>query len=93
MNSTVLDSYLLFHRNDGEPRITQDDNTGGGPTGKNAQITSQLTNSGIFIIICTPLDPNVTGDYSVLLNKLSGLSLDDGVNDLSRRLFKLPERH
>ncbi len=92
MNSTAFDSYLLFQRNDGDPRITQDDNSGGGTTGKNAQITSRLTSSGIFIIICTPLDPNVTGDYTVSATKLAGFESEVSADGLWNQFFKVPER-
>ncbi len=87
MNSSVLNSFLLFHANTGDPRLALDDNGGGG---NNAQITFRLSNSGIFIIICTPLDPNVTGDYSVQLTKLAGLG--DETNFAWDQFFKLPER-
>ena len=92
MNATVLDSYLIFHRNDGDPRITQDDNSGGGPSGKNAQITNRLTSSGIFIIIATPLDPNLTGDYTVSATKLASLEADASADGLWNQVFKAPER-
>jgi uncharacterized protein (TIGR03437 family) len=92
MNAPVLDSYLLFHRNDGDPRITQDDNSGGGATGKNAQITNRLTSSGIFIIIATPLDPNVTGDYTVSATKLAGFDAEADADGLWNQFFKTPER-
>ncbi|MGE0885726.1 MAG: IPT/TIG domain-containing protein [Blastocatellales bacterium] len=87
MNAPVLDSFLLFHANTGDPRIAEDDNSGGG---KNAQITNRLSNSGIFIIICTPLDPNVTGDYSVQLTKLTSFDADAG--SAWNRFFKAPGR-
>lgn len=92
MNSTALDSYLLFHRNDGDPRITQDDNSGGGANGKNAQITNRLTGSGIYIIICTPLDPNVTGDYTVSVSKLAAFEPDASADGLWKQFFKVPSR-
>lgn len=87
MNAPVLDSFLLFHANTGDPRIDEDDNSGGG---KNAQITNRLSNSGIFIIICTPLDPNVTGDYSVQLTKLA--SFDSETVSGWNQFFKAPGR-
>lgn len=92
MNSTVLDSYLLFHRNDGDPRIASDDNTGGGSAGKNAQITNRLSSAGIYIIICTPLDPNLTGDYSVILTKLASFGEGTDDNGNWNWLMKAPGR-
>jgi len=92
LNSTAFDAFLLLHRNDGDPRLASDDNTGGGPTGKNAQITYRLTGSGIYIIICTPLDPNVTGDYTIGLTKLSSFGDETGTEGLWSRLFNVPGR-
>ncbi|MBL8191418.1 MAG: hypothetical protein JNK38_25600 [Acidobacteria bacterium] len=91
MNAPVLDSYLLLHSNVGDPRLAQDDNTGGG---KNAQVTYRLTSTGIYIAIATPLDPNITGDYSIQLTKLASLA-DDPVAAFRtgfESLFKAPGR-
>src|SRR6185369_249876 len=87
--TATLDPYLLFHRNDGDPRITQDDNSGGG---KNAQITNKLTSTGIYIIICTPLDPNVTGDYTVSATKVAGFDAEAKADGLWNQFFKAPGR-
>lgn len=91
MNAPVLDSFLLLHSNSGDPRLAQDDNTGGG---KNAQITRQLTSTGIYIAIATPLDANVTGDYSIQLTKLTSLADDPLAAFKSgfESLFKVPGR-
>lgn len=91
MNAPVLDSFLLLHSNVGDPRLAQDDNTGGG---KNAQVTYRLTSTGIYIAIATPLDPNITGDYSIQLTKLASLA-DDPIAAFKsgfESLFKAPGR-
>lgn len=87
MNSTAINSYLLFHANTGDPRLASDDNGGGG---NNAQITYRLASGGIYIIICTPLDPNVTGNYSVQLTKLASLGNEPAIG--WEQLLRLPER-
>ncbi len=91
MNAPVLDSFLLLHSNAGDPRLAQDDNSGGG---KNAQLTYRLTTTGIHLIIATPLDPNITGDYSLQLQKLASVA-DDPQAALKASfdsLFKAPGR-
>ena len=91
MNAPVLDSFLLLHSNAGDPRLAQDDNTGGG---KNAQITYRLSTAGIYIAIATPLDPNATGDYSIQLTRLASLADDPMAAFKSgfESLFKAPGR-
>ncbi len=91
MNAPVLDSFLLLHSNSGDPRLAQDDNTGGG---RNAQVTYRLTSTGIYIAIATPLDPNITGDYSIQVQKLASLA-DDPIAAFKsgfESLFKVPGR-
>ena len=91
MNSTAFDSFLLLHSNVGDPRLAQDDNSGGG---QNAQLTFRLTSNGIHLIIATPLDPNITGNYSVQLQKLASVA-DDPQAALKASfdsLFKAPGR-
>lgn len=75
MNSTALNSFLILHRNDGDPYVTFDDNTGGG---NNAQITYRLAAAGIYLIIATPLDPNITGAYTVSLNRATAFGGEAG---------------
>src|SRR5262249_15614418 len=87
--TTTLDPFLILNRNDGDPRITQDDNSGGG---KNAQITNQLTSTGIYIIIATPLDPNVVGNYSVSLAKLAGFDAQDETDSGQNWILKTTGR-
>lgn len=76
MGSTAFDSFLILQRNDGDPPLTFDDNTGGGPNGRDAQITFRLTSSGIHIIIATPFEPNRTGAYTLSLTRLTGLDAE-----------------
>lgn len=91
MNAPVLDSFLLLHSNTGDPRLASDDNGGGG---KNAQLTYRLTATGIHLIIATPLDPNITGDYTVQLQKLASAADDPEAAFKSsfESLFKVPGR-
>ncbi|MFN0111767.1 MAG: IPT/TIG domain-containing protein [Blastocatellia bacterium] len=91
MNATGLDSFLILQNNAGDPRLATDDNGGGG---QNSQLTYRLTTSGIHIIIATPLDPNITGNYSVQLQKLASLADDPdaAVTSGFGSLFKMPGR-
>jgi len=84
MVSTVFDSFLILQRNDGDPPIASDDNTGGGANGLDAQLTHRLTSSGIHILIATPFEPNKTGNYTLTLNKLAGFAAD-GVVEFNYR--------
>lgn len=68
MSSTDFDSFLILNNRNGD-LLTFDDNSGGGV---NAQITRQLPESGVFIVIATPFAPNKTGNYSFSLTKQSG---------------------
>ncbi len=85
MASTVLDSFLILQRNDGDPPVASDDNTGGG---SNAQLTFRLTSSGIFIILATPYEVNKTGAYTLSLNRLSSFEAEAD----SQFNFKAPGR-
>jgi hypothetical protein len=88
MTSNVFDPFLILQRNDGDPPIAADDNDGGGLLGKDALIDpthgdvqglpplASLPQTGIYIILATPFEPNKTGAYTLSLNKLSGLSAD-----------------
>ena len=71
MNSTVFDSFLILQRNDGDPPLAFDDNTGGG---NNAQLTFRLTSNGTYLILATPFAPNITGAYTLSLNKVTALA-------------------
>jgi hypothetical protein len=85
MASTAFDSFLILQRNEGDPPVAFDDNSGGGT---NAQVTYRLTSAGIHLIIATPFAPNVTGAYTLSLNRLTsfGVESDDVFN------FKAPGR-
>ncbi|MBS1792033.1 MAG: hypothetical protein JST85_30280 [Acidobacteria bacterium] len=91
MNASVIDPFLILHSNIGDPRLAQDDNSGGG---KNAQLTYRLTATGIYIIIATPLDPNITGDYTLQFQKLASLADDPeaALKSGFQSLFKAPGR-
>lgn len=76
MASTAFDSFAILQRNDGDPPIASDDNTGGGPNGRDAQITFRLTSAGIYIILATPYEPNRTGAYTLSLTRLTSLGAE-----------------
>lgn len=70
MSSTQFDSFLILNSNSGE-LIEFDDNSGGGPQGRDALLTARLRESGPYIIIATPFEPNRTGAYTLTLNRLN----------------------
>lgn len=85
MTSTAFDSFLILQGNDGDPPLTADDNSGGGPQGKDSLIDpthgdvqglpplASLPQTGVYIIIATPFEVNKLGAYTLSLNKLSSL--------------------
>ncbi len=85
MASTAFDSFLILQRNDGDPPLASDDNTGGG---FDAQLTYKLTSSGIHLLIATPYEPNKTGAYTLTLNKLSSF----GAETESDFIYRAPGR-
>ena len=85
MGSTAFDSFVILQGNDGDPPFGDDDNGGGG---QNSQLTKLLPNSGIFIIIATPYEPNKTGAYTFSLTRLSGFEAESQPFNL----FKVPGR-
>ncbi|MEP7342187.1 MAG: IPT/TIG domain-containing protein [Acidobacteriota bacterium] len=92
LNSVAFDPFLFLYRNDGDPYITFDDNGGGGPTGRNSQITNRLTGTGIYLWVCTPYEANKTGDYSVTLAKLPGFGAEANADGLWNQVLKVPGR-
>jgi len=84
MRSSAFDSFLILQGNFGDPPFTADDNSGGPPpNGRDSRISptsgdipdfppiSSLPNTGVYIIIATPLDASVTtGSYTLSLNRL-----------------------
>ncbi len=86
MNSGTFDSFLFLQSNDNE-FFAFDDNSGGG---NNAQLTSRLTKTQIHLIVATPFAPNVTGPYTLSLNRLTALA--DGGN-VESDLLKAPGRY
>jgi uncharacterized protein (TIGR03437 family) len=82
MGSSTFDSFLILQSNDGDPPVANDDNSGGGPAGRDAQITFRLPATGIYIILATPYEPNRTGAYTLALTRLAsfGSELEDAFN-------------
>lgn len=92
MRSTALNSFLILREQNGD-EIKLDDNSGGG---NDAQINTTLpVNLGLsvtrpFVIIATPLENNVTGAYTLQLEKLS--SLDAAAATEAAPSIKVPNR-
>lgn len=80
MRSTALDSFLRLLERDGDEIALNDNGGGPPPNGLDAQITqilpvnSRLPLTRPFIIVATPLANNVTGAYTIQLEKLSGFT-------------------
>ncbi|MCI0337236.1 MAG: hypothetical protein L0226_06650 [Acidobacteria bacterium] len=74
MNSSAFDSLIIMQSNDNEDFFAADD--GGG--GLNAQLTQRLSRSTIYLILATPLAPNVTGAYTLSLTRLTSSLLEGG---------------
>ncbi|MFN0085413.1 MAG: hypothetical protein ACKVX9_08500 [Blastocatellia bacterium] len=83
MGSSALDSFVILQGNDGDPPIASDDNSGIGPTGKDARLTRRLDRTGIYIIVATPYEPNRTGAYTLSLNRLTLLAGEGGEEALN----------
>jgi len=73
LSSTSFDPALIFNRNNGET-LAADDNSGGGPSGRDAQITRTLSESGVYVIIGTPFAPGATGAYTLSLSRVTSAS-------------------
>jgi uncharacterized protein (TIGR03437 family) len=73
MSSTAFDSFLILNTVAGES-VTFDDNSGGI---RDALMTSLLRQSGTYLIIATPFEPNRTGAYTLTLNKTNALAETD----------------
>ncbi|MGH9940515.1 MAG: hypothetical protein ACREAM_30085, partial [Blastocatellia bacterium] len=83
MSSTAIDSFLILQRNEGDPPLTADDNSGDDAQNRDALIDPthgdvedfppipSLPQTGVYIIIATPFTPNITGAYTLSLNKLA----------------------
>jgi hypothetical protein len=68
MRSDDFDSYLFLE--DGAAKVLeQDDDTGGGNTGLDAQITFNCTKDGTYRIITTTFGPNMMGNFTLEVQK------------------------
>jgi uncharacterized protein (TIGR03437 family) len=72
MNSAIFDPLLILNRNNGATHAA-DDNSGGGPAGKDAQITTTLPETGVYVVIATPFAPGLTGAYTMSLTRVTSL--------------------
>lgn len=94
MRSTAFDAFLQLrkmHDEDSGDEVAYDDNTGGGT---DAQITTNPNDAkittGLYVIVCTPLAVNVTGNYTLTVTKLSSLTGEQSVMELQP--VRLPAR-
>lgn len=69
LNSTAFDPALILNRNNGAT-VAADDNGGGGT---NSLINFTLPETGVYMIVATPLSPNLTGAYTLSLTRSTGL--------------------
>jgi uncharacterized protein (TIGR03437 family) len=75
MVSSAFDPLLILNRNNGDTHAA-DDNSGGGPSGKDAQIAATLPETGVYVIVATPFAPNATGAYTLSLARGASLSAE-----------------
>ncbi len=71
LNSTAFDSFLILQSNEGGLPIASDDNNGGG---NNSRIQRRLATAGNYILLVTPYEPNRTGAFTLLPNRVAGLA-------------------
>lgn len=71
LNSTAFDSFLILQANEGGLPIASDDNTGGG---NNSRIQRRLGTAGNYILVVTPYEPNRTGAFTLLPNRVASLT-------------------
>lgn len=71
LNSTAFDAFLILQANEGGQPITSDDNSGGG---NNSRIQRRLGTAGIYILVVTPYEPNRTGAFTLLPNRVASLT-------------------
>ncbi|MBL8206190.1 MAG: DUF4394 domain-containing protein [Blastocatellia bacterium] len=71
MNSNDFDSYLGLSTNSGE-FLADDDNSGGNG---DSLLRATLPESGLYVFLATPYAVNVTGAYSLSLERLNSLSV------------------
>lgn len=79
MSSAAFDSFLLLQSYDGR-LLVADDNSGGGLS---SLISFTLPQTGPYIVLATPFEPNVTGNYSLSLTRSSGFVSGGEVKPLS----------
>jgi uncharacterized protein (TIGR03437 family) len=70
MNSTAFDSYVSLSTNSGE-FVADDDNSAGNG---DSLLRATLPETGLYVILATPYAVNVTGDYSLSLQRLNNLT-------------------
>jgi uncharacterized protein (TIGR03437 family) len=91
LSSTSFDPLLILNQNTGET-LAVDDNSGGGASGKDAQITQTLPETGVYVVVATPLAPNVTGPYTLSLARPAGLGAGARAEIEAESLLRQPAR-
>ena len=71
LNSNDFDSYVSISRNSGE-FLADDDNSGGNG---DSLLRSTLPETGLYVLLATPYAVDVTGAYSLSLERLNTLSV------------------
>jgi hypothetical protein len=75
LNSSAFNAFLILHGNDGDPPLTFNDNDPAG--GTNSLLNYRLLASGIYLIIVTPYTPNITGNYTLTLSRVTGFGVEE----------------
>ena len=95
LNSAAFDPFLLLYDNTGDLPIFNDNIS---DTNKNSQIDFRLPKSLIYIVVVTPFQADLTGSYTLTLNRAAaGMALDGelplGLESMSiGRNLLLPKR-
>lgn len=77
MTSTAFDSFLILNADNGD-LIEFDDNSGGGPQGRDSLLTKTLAQSGNYVLLATPFEPARIGAYTLTLSRLNSASIVSG---------------
>ncbi|MBI1766425.1 MAG: hypothetical protein HYR56_33885 [Acidobacteria bacterium] len=74
LNATAFDAFLILQANEGGLPIASDDNGGGGT---NSRIQRRLGTEGIYVLLATPYEPNRTGAFTLITNRVSSLTEEE----------------
>lgn len=90
LNSSAFNAFLILHGNDGDPPLTFNDNESNSST--NSLLNYRLPASGIYLIIATPYAPNITGNYTLTLNRVAGFAAEEAAAAAPAQLLAPPGR-